>query len=154
MTGPDHPDVAQLVPQRGPMRLLSGIVSHSAAETVCAIDLERSALFAEADGSIPAFVALEYMAQCAAAHAGFASRASGQPARAGFLLGTRRLALATECFRPGQRLRVAARHHRGESGLVVFDCTLNDADSDETLAEGRLNLYTVAHESPLEEPPA
>jgi predicted hotdog family 3-hydroxylacyl-ACP dehydratase len=136
------------------MRLLSGVVSHSMQETVCAIDLERSALFAEADGSIPAFVALEYMAQCAAAHAGLANRSGGEPPRANFLLGTRRLQLATERFRPGQQLRVSARHHRGESGLVVFDCVLSDADSNEKLAEGRLNLYTVAHGIPLGESPA
>jgi predicted hotdog family 3-hydroxylacyl-ACP dehydratase len=154
VSGAGFPDVADLVPQRGPMRLLGGIVSHSREETVCAVDLERSALFAQADGSVPAFVALEYMAQCAAAHAGFARGAGAEPPRVGFLLGTRRLTLTTDRFRPGQRLRVSARHHRGESGLVVFDCRLRDADSDETLAEGRLNLYTVAHESPRGEPPA
>ena len=154
MTGSGYPDVAELVPQRGRMRLLSAVVSHSVQETVCAIDLERSGLFAEADGSIPAFVALEYMAQCAAAHAGLVNRSGGEPPRANLLLGTRRLQLATERFRPGQRLRVSARHHRGESGLVVFDCVLSDADSNEKLAEGRLNLYTVAHEIPLGESPA
>jgi hypothetical protein len=31
---------------------------------------------------------------------------------------------------------------------------LRDTDTDETLAEGRLNLYTVGHESPLGETPA
>jgi predicted hotdog family 3-hydroxylacyl-ACP dehydratase len=154
LTGSDYPDVAELVPQRGRMRLLSGVVSHSIEETVCAIDLERSGLFAESDGSIPAFVALEYMAQCAAAHAGLANRSGSEPPRANFLLGTRRLQLAIERFRPGQRLLVSARHHRGESGLVIFDCVLSDADSDETLAEGRLNLYTVAHDIPLGESPA
>ena len=154
MTGSDYPDVAELVPQRGRMRLLSGVVSHSIEETVCAIDLERSGLFAEADGSIPAFVALEYMAQCAAAHTGLANRSGSESPRASLLLGTRRLQLAIERFRSGQRLRVSARHHRGEAGLVVFDCVLSDADSDETLAEGRLNLYTVAHDIPLGESPA
>ena len=154
MSGSGFPDIEELVPQRGRMRLLSGVLAHSIEETVCAIDLERSALFAEADGAVPAFVALEYMAQCAAAHAGLASRSGHEPPRAAFLLGTRRLRLGTECFRPGQRLRVSARHHRGESGLIVFDCTLRDADAGEALAEGRLNLYTVANESPPGEPPA
>jgi hypothetical protein len=39
----------------------------------------RSAFFAKADGSVPAFVSLEYMAQCAAAHAGLVSRSGGEP---------------------------------------------------------------------------
>jgi predicted hotdog family 3-hydroxylacyl-ACP dehydratase len=136
------------------MRPLSGVVAHSMEETVCAIDLGRSGLFAEADGSVPAFVSLEYMAQCAAVHARLVSRSGGEPPRAAFLLGTRRLWLGSGRFRPGQRLRVSARHHRGASGLVVFDCALNDADSEEALAEGQLNLYIAVDEVPLGEPPA
>lgn len=148
------PDIEELVPHRGRMRLLSDVVAHSPEETVCAVDLERSELFLESDGSVPAFVALEYMAQCAAAHAGLASRSRREPPSAAFLLGTRRLRLDAERLRPGQRLRVSARHHRGESGLIAFDCALRDADTDQTLAEGRLNLYTVADGSPPGESPA
>jgi len=154
VTRPDFPGIDELLPQRGRMRLLGGVESHSPEETQCAVDPERSELFAEPDGSIPAYVAIEYMAQCAAAHAGLAARAPGAPPRIALLLGSRRLQLRTERFRPGQRLRVSARHHWGESGLVAFDCAVRDAESDRTLAEGRLNLYTVADGDPLEGPPA
>ena len=152
MSGAGFPDIEALVPHRGRMRLLSGVLAHSIEETVCAVDLERSELFAEADGAVPAFVALEYMAQCAAVHAGLASRAGHRAPSAAFLLGTRQLRLGTARFRPGQKLRVSARHQRGESGLIVFDCALRDAESGETLAEGRLNLYTVGDERPPGEP--
>lgn len=153
MTRPDFPDVDELIPQRGRMRLLGDVVAHAPEETECSVDLERSELFCEPDGAVPAYVAIEYMAQCAAAHAGLTARAPGAPPRIALLLGSRRLRLRTDRFHPGQRLRVSARHHRGESGLVAFDCAVRDAESDQTLAEGRLNLYTVADGDLLEGPP-
>jgi len=153
VTGSDFPDLDALVPHRGRMRLLGRVLSHSPEETRCSVDLERSELFFDRDGSVPAFVAIEYMAQCAAAHAGLAA-AHGSSPRIALLLGSRRLQLHAERFHPGQQLCVEARHHRGEAGLVAFDCAVRDTESDRTLAEGRLNLYTVDDGDPLGRPAA
>ncbi|MDH3520500.1 MAG: hypothetical protein OEM49_08595 [Myxococcales bacterium] len=148
------PDVAALAPHQGPMRLLGAVLTHSPAETICSVDLEGSGLFRGADGSVPAFVALEYMAQCAAVHAGLAARAGWRAPEAALLLGSRRLRLAVDRFPAGQRLRVSARHQRGESGLVLFECAVRDEASGRTLAQGRLSLYTVAPGDSLEELPS
>ena len=136
-----YPDVARLVPQSGPMCLLSRVVEHSSAHTVCAVDPERSELFRDTQGRVPAWVGLEYMAQCMAAHAGL--EAGGAGPRPALLLGSRRLRISVDSFPTGGELVVSARHHRGEEGLVAFDCEIRDASGGPALVEGRVNAYTL-----------
>lgn len=135
------PDVAELVPQAPPMLLLARVLEHESTYTVCSASVADSALFAEPDGSVPSWLGLEYMAQCAAVHGGMVSRARGETPRPGLLLGSRRLTLFTDVFEAERVLRVTARHHRGESGLVSFDCSVCAEGGDGVLAEGRINLY-------------
>jgi len=136
------PDIADLLPHRGAMRLLQRIVTHDERETTCSVDPGESVLFRRSDGSVPAFVAIEYMAQCIAAHGGLLARRRGDAVRPGLLLGARRLALRVASFAPGIELRVAARHVRGDAtGMFQFDCRLWADEDTEPLAEGRLNVY-------------
>jgi predicted hotdog family 3-hydroxylacyl-ACP dehydratase len=135
------PDITALLPHRGAMRLLRRVIAHDEGETTCAVDPADSVLFRRRDGSVPAFVAIEYMAQCIAAHGGLVAQQRGEDVRPGLLLGARRLALHAASFAPDVELRVAARHVRGDaSGMFQFDCRLWANESD-PLAEGRLNVY-------------
>lgn len=145
------PPVSELVPHRGPMRLLAEVTAHQAGETTCSVDVEASALFRRADGSVPAWLGLEYMAQCAAVHGGLAARDRGEPPRPGLFLGSRRVRFAVDAFPAGARLRVTARHHRGETGLALFDCAVRDEAGGRTLAEGRLSVYVFEDWNALEE---
>lgn len=137
------PDVSTLLPQTGPMRLLSRVLEHTLEETACAADTARSELFREPDGTVPAWVALEYMAQCMAVHAGLTALSRGEPVQPALLLGSRRLRLAVDRFESGCTLWVRARHHHGEQGLVAFDCEVRDEPGGRLLAEGRLLAYTL-----------
>jgi predicted hotdog family 3-hydroxylacyl-ACP dehydratase len=67
------------------------------------------------------------------------------------LLGSRRLLLHTDVLPSGEELRVTARHHMGQSGLVAFDCSIRTAADREILAEGRVNLYILEDWSELGE---
>jgi predicted hotdog family 3-hydroxylacyl-ACP dehydratase len=125
------------------MCLLDRVVEHDASRTVCAVDPGRSALLAAPDGSVPVWVGLEYMAQCIAAHGGLVALERGEPPRPGVLLGSRRLRFGVQRFEPGRELRVAARHHRGERGLLAFDCEVREAGGHSPLVRGRLNVYIV-----------
>jgi predicted hotdog family 3-hydroxylacyl-ACP dehydratase len=145
------PPVSELVPHRESMLLLDRVLEHEPTHTVCRVDVDHSALFSDSDGRVPSWVGLEYMAQCAAAHGGMAARRRGEPVRPGLLLGTRRLQLVVGSFLAGSSLRVTARHHHGNSGLVAFDCTIHLERSDELLVEGRINLYLLADWSELSE---
>ena len=137
------PDLAELLPQKGPMRLLSEVLAHDVDETLCAAQVSDAGLFHDADGGVPAWLALEYAAQCMAVHGALASRARGEPPRPALLLGTRRLRLSVARFPSESALRVRARHHRGESGLVAFDCSIEDRSDGAVLASGRVNVYTL-----------
>ncbi len=146
------PELHGLLPHAGRMRLLSRIVEHDPSHTTCAVDAGGGGPFRRADGSVPAWVGLEYMAQCAALHGGLGCRARGEAPRPGLFLGSRRTRLHVDAFGPGQALRVTARHRRGELGLVAFDCEVCDAADGRPLAEGRLNLYVFRDWKELEEP--
>lgn len=143
--GVSFPPVAELLPQSGPMRLLSEVLAHEAGETRCALEVRRAELFADATGRVPAWVALEWLAQCVAAHAGLEARARGERPRAGLLLGTRRLVLRAERFSPGARLVAVARPLRAaSSGAGAFACRLEEPGAragTPALAEGTLTVY-------------
>lgn len=144
MTGAAFPPVATLVPQSGPMCLLDRVLEHDPDRTVCAVDPKDSALLAGADGSVPVFVGLEYLAQCIAAHGGLTARAHGEPLRPGLFLGARRVSFRVQHFSSDCELLVEVRHHRGERGLVVFDGEVREAPGGPPLVQGRLNVYIVA----------
>jgi predicted hotdog family 3-hydroxylacyl-ACP dehydratase len=144
------PPISTLVPHSGPMSLLDRVLEHSRERTVCSVDPARSRLFAEPGGRVPAWLGLEYMAQCIAAHGGLAARALGESPRPGLFLGSRRVAFYTQWFAAGSGLHVTAVHHRGEIGLVVFDCEVRSAAGGVPLVKGRMNVYIVDDWNALE----
>ncbi len=147
MTG-QFPAIADLIPHSDAMLLLDRVLEHEPEYTVCRIDVRQSALFADADGGVPSWLGLEYIAQCAAVHGSLAG--GTRPPRPGLLLGSRRLRLHAERFEADRPLEVTARHHRGESGLVAFDGSVRDPGG-KVLAEGRINLYILEDWSELAE---
>lgn len=141
MTGQTLPPVSEVLPQRGRMMLLSAVLEHAASDTVCAIEVGPDSPFLEADGAVAPWIALEYMAQCVAAHAGLDARAKGEPPKVGFLIGSRRLEFRTKGFRVGQRLTVRATRTWGENEFALFTCRLIDTESQAILVEGNLNVF-------------
>jgi predicted hotdog family 3-hydroxylacyl-ACP dehydratase len=142
MSSAELPAVSEVLPHSGNMVLLTRILAHDFAETICEAELGSESLLGDADGGIGAWVGLELMAQCVAAHAGLVGRAAGTQPRVGFLLGSRRVRFHRPRFLPGQTLKVSARHEWGaETGLVAFECAIEDAQSGECLAAGRLNCF-------------
>jgi predicted hotdog family 3-hydroxylacyl-ACP dehydratase len=127
------------------MVLLSRVLHHEEDHTVCAVDIDEQTMFRDPAGNVAAWLGIEYMAQCIAAHGGLVGRGSGKPPQLGFLIGARRIDFHAPGFHPGQTLEVTARRvWGGAEGLVSFDCTLVDASTRAVLAEGRLNCFTPA----------
>ena len=162
MSGRSFPPIAELIPHSDAMLMLDRILVHESTFTVCATRVDHGALFANPDGTVPSWVGIEYMAQCAAVHGGLGDRARGQAPRPGLLLGSRRLHLHSDAFPAGESLHVTARHHimggagrgepeLGEAGLVAFDCSICAGTNPEILAEGRVNLYILEDWSALGE---
>jgi predicted hotdog family 3-hydroxylacyl-ACP dehydratase len=138
-----YPEIAELIPHARRMLLLDRVLEHGPEHTVCAVEVARSELFLDAEGCVPAWVGIEYLAQCMAVYGSLVARTDGRPPRLGPLIGGRRLKLRVDRFQPGQVLRVTVRHLRGDRGLVAFEGRIQDAESDATLVEGRLNVYSA-----------
>lgn len=148
----EFPAVAEILPHAGAMVLLRRVTSHTGDTTVCAAEIDDDALFRDPSGDVPAWIGLEYMAQCVAAHAGLLGLAGGEVPRVGFLVGSRRMTLHARGFRRGQRLAVQARQLRGGTqGMVAFDCSIADADTGALLAEGRLSCFMPGNDAAGEE---
>ena len=83
------PDIPSLVPHGGAMSLLGRLLSTEGESLVAEVAIGPDSMFCT-NGSVGAWVGVEYMAQAVAAHAGYAAGLRGEPVRVGFLLGARR----------------------------------------------------------------
>jgi predicted hotdog family 3-hydroxylacyl-ACP dehydratase len=74
------------------------------------------------------------------------------PPKIGLLVGSRRVRFHRSTYGPGQTLVVTARRTWGQdTGLVAFDCAIDDGRSGERLAEARLNCFMPKDAADLED---
>jgi predicted hotdog family 3-hydroxylacyl-ACP dehydratase len=123
------------------MALLGSVLDHGPTHTVCAVDCAESELFRESDGSVPAWLAIEYMAQCIGVHAGLEKHARGVGPNLGFFVGSRRVVLHADRFAPSERLRVRADAVRKGGSLVIFACRVEREADAAVLAEGQVSVF-------------
>ena len=140
-----YPEIAELIPHAEPMRLLSRVVAHDAESTTCLVEPADHVLFHDAEGRVPTWVGVEYMAQCIAVHAGMEVGEPGKAPRIGYLLGGRSLRFHRASLPADGRIEVRAQHLRGRPGLGAwsFACEIvvqDGADGREIVAEGTLNV--------------
>jgi predicted hotdog family 3-hydroxylacyl-ACP dehydratase len=103
----------------------------------------RSPFFDPAQGGVPAYVGIEYMAQAVAAYNGMEGRERGEAPKAGFLLGTREYTCAAPVFKDGAKLRIRARKDIHEAGGVSsLWCRILDQAGAE-LATAQLTVFEV-----------
>jgi predicted hotdog family 3-hydroxylacyl-ACP dehydratase len=123
--------ITDLVPHSGAMSWLDRVIEAD-AESLLAQATVRADHLLVRDGQLSASAGVEYMAQAAAAWAGYQRHlrtdADGA-ARIGFLLGTRRY----QCSRSVQRL------FQAENGLGQFECVIR-VDGAE-VARASLNVF-------------
>jgi len=131
--------IAELLPHAGDMILLDGVERFDDDSVEALLQVPADGLLSAADGSLPAWVGVEIMAQSVAAFAGCHARQAGQPVELGFLLGTRNYQCNVESFPVGTQLRVRAmRSLQDDNGMGVFECHL---DGPGIHAEARLNVF-------------
>ena len=131
------PPLTDLIHHRGPALLLERVIDLTPEHCVAQAQVEAGAWYLQDDGTAPAWLALEWMAQTAAAFSGFRHRQAGRPARIGFLLGTRSFEALVPAFHAGQAYEVeAVALFLDDDGLGAFDCAVRQAG--QTLARARL----------------
>ncbi|MFB1010399.1 MAG: hotdog family protein [Thiopseudomonas sp.] len=130
--------LAELLPHAGDMILLDS-VEHWDEDSILARCRVRDSLFSQPDGSWPAWLGIELMAQAVAAYAGLRAKSSGGQVQLGFLLGTRKYECAVSSFAAGAELEVSARRSlEDDSGMGVFECEIRSAGIS---LHARLNVY-------------
>ena len=134
-----HWPIAELLPHAGNMILLDEVLSFDEERVETRLVVGNDGLFNQADGSLPAWLGVELMAQTIAAYAGCHARQAGVPVELGFLLGTRHFQCNVECFPLGSELRISAlRSLQDDNGMGVFECHISGPG---ITAEARLNVF-------------
>jgi predicted hotdog family 3-hydroxylacyl-ACP dehydratase len=141
--------ITDVLPHSGRAVLLDAVLEHGPRHTICSADAIRAADFALADGTIPAWVGLEFLAQGVAAHAGLQARERGEVPSLGLFLGSRSVRLHADALTPGRALLVHVEHRLGLRGPSSFACWLRDAATDAILVEGHLTALAVKDASLL-----
>ncbi len=145
MNAIDIPPVSELVPHEGGVILLDRVLEHDGESTTARVTVAKQTWLKRADGSVASWVALEYMAQCIAAHEGIRARVQGRPPVHGSLAAAFGVRVYCACFEADELLRVRTNQVRGRPGLGVLShyCTSHEngeAGEDRLLAEGRLSI--------------
>ncbi|WP_122454332.1 hotdog family protein [Pseudomonas viridiflava] len=131
--------LAELIPHAGDMILIDQVLAFDEEQIQTCLTVRANGLFNEADGSLPAWVGVELMAQSVAAFAGCQARSKGDAVKLGFLLGSRKFECNVAHFPAGSELNIhAVRSLQDDSGMGVFECTLTGPDLN---AFARLNVY-------------
>ncbi|GAA0282824.1 hotdog family protein [Pseudomonas lurida] len=131
--------LAELIPHAGDMILIDQVLSFDEEQIHTRATVKPGGLFNRPDGSLPAWVGIELMAQSVAAYAGCHARRKGEPVALGFLLGTRKFECNVEHFPAGAELSIhGLRSLEDDNGMGVFECHLR---GDGFHASARLNVF-------------
>jgi predicted hotdog family 3-hydroxylacyl-ACP dehydratase len=131
--------LAELLPHAGNMILIDQILAFDEEQIHTRLNVRPGGLFNRADGSLPAWVAIELMAQSIAAYAGCKARLKGNQVQLGFLLGSRKFDCNVEHFPVGSELTIhALRSFQDDNGMGVFECNLTGPGIQ---VMARLNVY-------------
>ncbi|WLG62903.1 hotdog family protein [Pseudomonas sp. FP1762] len=134
-----HWPLAELLPHAGDMILIDAIERFDDEQIFTRLTVKPDGLFNLPDGSLPAWVGVELMAQSVAAFAGCHARQKGNPPELGFLLGTRKFECNVAAFVAGSELTIhGLRSLEDDNGMGVFECHIH---GDGIHASARLNVF-------------
>ena len=134
--------LAELLPHAGNMILIDQVLSYDEEQIHTRLCVRAGGPFNSADGSLPAWIGIELMAQSVAAYAGCRARMLGQPVALGFLLGSRKFECNVDSFPVGTEITVhALRSLEDDNGMGVFECHLSAPGIQ---ASARLNVFRPA----------
>ncbi len=135
--------ISEVLHHDEPMIVLDKLLDYDQSFAECEVNIDKNTLFMLESGKVPGWIALEFMAQTIAAHAGVLALRKGENPKIGFLLGTRHLELETSVFTQGQKLRVRAESLSSweTNGFAAYQCSITDVSQNKTLMSGKLNVF-------------
>jgi predicted hotdog family 3-hydroxylacyl-ACP dehydratase len=133
---------SEFIVHRKPMLLLDELVDIEAEFAACEWQVGNDSAFLEGNLGVPAYIGIEFMAQCIAVHAGAIERVEGSPPAIGLLLGTRRFRSAEQYFKLHDTYRVECKMQiRNDDGMGSFDCRI--LSDNKTIIEARLSVLQL-----------
>ena len=133
-----YPPVEVLLPHSHPMILVDKLVSAELDKITASVTLRPDSPLMQ-NGTVPALVSIEYMAQSIGLLTGYESYKRNCPVQVGYLLGARSLDLAVDHFSDGDELIIEVTRIFGEDELGAFQCRVSR--NGETMASAVLNVY-------------
>ena len=128
---------AEFVMHRDPMLLLDTLIRFDDRGAVCEWQVNSDGPFIEKDLGVPAYVGVEFMAQCVAVRAGAQARIVGLGPPLGFLLGARHFKSFVSHFEIGEVYRATCQELiRDDNGMGSYECSI--LHGDDKVAEARL----------------
>lgn len=130
----------RLIRHRGSMLMLDTLLEIDWQRAVCEWRVSSDCALLVPGRGVPAYAAIECMAQCVAVHAGAMARSKGLAPPLGLLLGTRNFHADISWLQVGARYRVECQQlMRDEQGMAAFDCQIQHRDK--IIAVSRLAVF-------------
>ena len=136
--------IEDIVAHAPPMILIDRVLDHNENAIQASVTITQDSPFLYA-GVVPSYVVIEYMAQSIAAYSGILACQKEQDVQIGFLLGTRKLELKTDCFEIGDEIVIEAEALYNDGEMASFDCLAKR--NDKQVAQARLNVYQPTDEN-------
>ena len=139
----EFPPICEMIPHSRTMCLLDRVVAWDGEQTQCVLTVSGNDPFADSSGRIPAYVGIEYISQCAAAHVFLKRRDEGGDSfpKVALLLGSRKVELFADQFTVGQTLRIQATPIATGSDTSIFAGEIHDAENNDVLLKAQLTFY-------------
>jgi predicted hotdog family 3-hydroxylacyl-ACP dehydratase len=137
-------DVGSLVPHREPIRFVDRLLECTEDSGVAEAVVKSENLLAESDGTIDSVIFIELIAQTYAAFKGYLEGAGGKPARKGFLVGVRDLAITGDLV-VGDRAIITVKTGTIFGAFAVIDGTV--IKDGVQLASANLKLWMPDEQS-------
>lgn len=137
---------AELLPHKSPMILISGIHSFNMEKGILIAHTriqKENVLYQSAINGVPAYAALEYMAQSIGCFVGLydLQKNPNKKPGVGFVLGSRKLQIQKPVLEVNQSYFIKVCALFCDENLASFECVLYNNETNEEFANAIINAY-------------
>jgi len=138
------------LPHAAPMVLVEEVIDVAEKSAHCRVVVSKTSVlgpFLTPEGDLPAWFAIELMAQTVGVWNGWRANQLGDAPKLGLLLGGRGIKCAMAQFPADSVLDIRVEMMLQDEKLANFECVITTSDADNnatTLAQARLNTYQPA----------
>ncbi|NVL44969.1 3-hydroxylacyl-ACP dehydratase, partial [Pseudomonas syringae pv. actinidiae] len=133
--------LAELIPHAGDMILIDQVLDFDEEQINTRLTVRADGLFNQPDGSLPAWLGIELMAQSVAAYAGCQARSKGEAVKLGFLLGSRKFDCNVARFPAAWQRTAHSLAVRSLQDVQRHGCVRMHLTGPDITAFARLNVY-------------